>query len=80
MYSVMIRMIGRVFKSIIALIACQCNDFLDHYHGIKYRAILQDYDNALRSKIKYTDEEGSFKDARDLLWAEVRVHGLSIWD
>ena len=69
-----------IIKSILASITYRFDSFLDHYHGPDYRIIIQDYDNALRGKIKYTDEEGSFEDARDLLWEQLEGRGLTIWD
>ena len=71
---------GRVIKSIFCLITYQWEQYLEHYHGPDYQAIIQDYDNELRAKIKYTDEEGSYEDARDILWEVYESRGLSIWD
>ena len=69
-----------IFVSIIASIMYQIECFMEHYNGRKYKSVIQDYDNFLRSKIKHTDEEGSYEDARDELWAQAKDRGLSIWD
>ena len=69
-----------VFSSILASIMYRTETFLDHYNGPKYKSVIQDYDNALRAKIKYTDEEGSYEDARDMLWDEMQTAGLTVWD
>ena len=70
----------KVIKSIVSLIAYQFNQFLEHYRGPEYRAVLQDFDNALRAKIKYDNEEGSFEEARYMLEDELKLRNLSLWD
>lgn len=72
--------LGGVIKSILTLIMYQKDSFLEHYHGPDYVAALQSYDNALRSKTKWGDEEGSYEKARDMLWEEMGERGLRIWD
>jgi len=69
-----------IFVSIIASIMYQIECFMEHYNGRKYKSVIQDYDNALRSKIKYTDEDGSYEDARDILYAQAKAWGVNIWD
>jgi hypothetical protein len=72
--------IVKVIVSIVASIAYQIESFHECYLGQDYKAVIQDYDNALRSKIKWTDEEGSYEDARDILWEEMQSRGLKVWD
>lgn len=44
-------------------------DYLDDaLQGTKLKAVIHEFDNILRSKLKHTEEEGSFEEARDLLW------------
>ena len=74
------RKLSDIFASIIASIAYRIDSFLDHYHGPDYKFLIQDYDEFLRSKIKYTDEVGSFDEARDELWKKLNERGLTIWD
>lgn len=70
----------KAMKSIICLVTYHFNQFSEHYHGPDYLAILQDYDNELRAKVKYSDEEGSYEDARELLWEIAGDKGLNIWE
>jgi hypothetical protein len=49
--------------------------------GGKYKAALQELDNFLRGKIKYTDEETiKLEDIRAKLHELVNEAGASIWD
>jgi hypothetical protein len=49
--------------------------------GGKYKAALQELDNFLRGKIKYTDEETiKLEDIRAKLHEFVNDAGASIWD
>jgi hypothetical protein len=61
--------ITKTIASILVTIAYRFEGFLDHYRGPQYRTLLRDYDNMLRNKIKYTNEKGSYDDARVLLLA-----------
>jgi hypothetical protein len=70
----------RIISSILASISYNIDSFKEHYHGPDYKAILQDYDNILRTKLKYTEEVGSFEEARDVLWETLADRGLSVWD
>jgi hypothetical protein len=77
--------LGKVIKSIIASVMYRRESFLEHYHGPEYMAVLQDYDNVLRNKIKHTNsagcsEVGSYYDARELLFEELEEHNLKIWE
>ena len=68
----------KIGASILASIAYRIETFLDHYHGIDYALAVWEYDNALRNKIKHSDDEGSYEKARDMLWDEFRDRGLDI--
>ena len=76
----MLYKIFQVLSAIISSISYRIDGFLDHYNGPKYRFALQDYDNFLRSQIKHTDNEGSYEDARDELWAQLKAWGVTIWE
>ena len=69
---------SRVIKSIICMIVWKTEQFLDHYRGPKYLGIIQELDIELRSKVEYTDEEGSFDEARDILWEIAKDRGLQL--
>ena len=55
----------------------------EHYdaiNGSRYRAALQDFDNWLRSMIKYEDKfEIKTQEVRDRLREEVKGHGVELW-
>ena len=70
----------KIFNSIIASITYRSDSFLLHYHGPDYIAAIQDYDNALRAKVKWTEEEGTFYDAREMLYEAMQNRGINIWD
>ena len=72
--------VKKIINSIFASIYSRSDSFLDHYHGPDFKIVLQDYDNFLRGEIKYTDHQGSYEDARDELWAQLRDKGLTLWD
>ena len=72
--------VKKIINSIFASIYSRSESFMDHYNGPKYRAVIQDYDNFLRNQIKHTDHQGSYEDARDELWSQMRTWGLKIWD
>lgn len=42
----------------------------------EFTAAISDYSNALRQRIKYAGEVGSFEEARDLLWECLREYGI----
>ena len=69
-----------IFVSIIASIMYQVECWTEHYNGPKYKSVIQDYDNFLRDQIKHTDNQGSYDDARDELYAQAKAWGVSIWD
>ena len=70
----------KIIVSILASIAYRISSFGEHYRGPKYLAVLQDFDNFLRSKIKYTDHQGSYDDARDELWAQLKDRNIDLWE
>ena len=70
----------KIINSIFGAIYSQSESFMDHYNGPKYRAVIQDYDNFLRDQIKHTDNQGSYDDARDELYAQLNDRGLVLWD
>jgi len=72
--------VKKIINSIFASIYSRSESFMDHYNGPKYRAVIQDYDNFLRNQIKHTDHQGSYDDARDELWAQLRDRDLTTWD
>lgn len=72
--------ITKIINSILASILYRRESFLGHYHGPDMMAAIQEYDNRLRSKIKYTDDYGSFEEARDMLWDEMSERNIKIWD
>ena len=72
--------VKKIINSVFAAICYRSESFLDHYNGPKYRAVIQDYDNFLRNEIKHTEHQGSYEDARDELWSQMRTWGLKIWD
>ena len=72
--------VKKIINSIFAAICYRYDSFLDHYNGPDYKFLIQDYDEFLRSKIKYTEEVGSFDEARDELWKKLNERGLTIWD
>jgi len=72
--------VKRIIKATLAAICYRYDSFLDHYNGPDYKFLIQDYDEFLRSKIKYTEEVGSFDEARDELWKKLNERGLTIWD
>ena len=76
----MLYRVKRIINSVFAVIYSRSDSFLDHYNGPKYRAVIQDYDNFLRGEIKHTDHQGSYEDARDELWAQLKDRGLTVWD
>ena len=69
-----------IIKAALSALMYRKESFLLHYHGPDLMAAIQEYDNIVRAKCKYTDEEGSWEDARDLLWEIINNKGLSIWD
>ena len=71
---------SRVIKSIICLATYNWHGFMEHYRGPDYLSVLQEYDNELRSKEKWSDEGGSYEDARELFWEVMRERGITIWD
>ena len=72
--------VKKIINSIFGAIYYRSESFMDHYNGPKYRAVIQDYDNFLRDQIKHTDNQGSYDDARDELYAHLRDRGLTLWD
>ena len=67
----------RVFSAFICTVVYHWQDFKFHLEGPDLRIVLEKYDGELRSKIKYTDEEGSYEEARDMLWKIMDESGLS---
>jgi hypothetical protein len=53
---------------------------MEHFHGPDLLAALQDYDNALRNKIKHSGDDGNWYMARELLFEEMEEHNLRIWE
>lgn len=47
-----------------------------HLNAGKYHAIIWEYLSALRSKIKYGEEKGSFEEARNILWDLIREEDI----
>jgi hypothetical protein len=72
--------VTKTIASIFASNAYRFRSFLDHYHGPEYKALLYDYDNALRSKVKYTTEKGSYEEARSIFLAYLQDRGINLWD
>jgi len=72
--------VKRIINATLAAICYRYDSFLDHYHGPDYKFLIQEYDEYLRSKLKYTEEHGSYEDARDALWKHLQDRGLTIWD
>jgi hypothetical protein len=73
-------LLGKVVKSIICEVMYRRESFMEHFHGPDYLGALQDYDNELRAKIKWTNEVGSWRDARELLFQEMEDRNLKIWE
>ena len=80
MYHRIKRAITKITVSILASIAYRIESFREHYQGPDMMRAIEEYDNALRSKIKYTDDDGSFEEARDMLWDEMSERNIKIWD
>ena len=72
--------VKRIINATLAVICYRYESFLDHYHGPDYKFLIQDCDEYLRSKIKYTEEHGSYEEAREELNKHLRDRNLTIWD
>ena len=76
----MLYRVKKIINSVFAAICYRSESFMYHYNGPKYRAVIRNYDNFLRHQIKHTDNQGSYEDARDELYAHLRDKGLTLWD
>jgi hypothetical protein len=71
--------LGCALKATLSCLLYNRVSFLEHYHGPDYLAVIQDYDNELRAKIK-SDEDGSYYDAREKLYEACEDRGVKIWE
>ena len=58
-------------------------DFQDAVNGQKWRLMVWDFDQKLRSQLKYNDKLSSeqykvYEEIRDLLWEKIGEEGLSL--
>lgn len=58
-------------------------DFQDAVNGLKWRLMVSDFDQHLRSQLKYNDKLSSeqykvHEEIRDLLWEKISGAGLSL--
>ena len=70
----------QVLSAIISSVSYRLDGFMDHYNGPKYRAVLYEHDRFLRNQLKHTDNLGSYREARDNLWEELKEWGVTIWE
>ena len=59
------------------------DDFQDAVNGQKWRLMVWDFDQHLRSQLKYNDKLSSeqykvYEEIRDLLWEKISGAGLSL--
>ena len=59
------------------------DDFQDAVNGQKWRLMVWDFDQKLRSQLKYNDKLSSeqykvYEEIRDLLWEKIGEEGLSL--
>jgi hypothetical protein len=57
----------------------EIEEFKNALDGTRLRGVLQAFDNALKNKIKHTDEQGSFEECRDMLYNMANRNDILIW-